>query len=463
MRTLPSNYIDLIYLDPPFNSNRAYNVIYKDDMGQAMAFEDTWYWNEACEKHMESMSGIAFIKSNYQEDMWNSIKKTHNILEALIFANGKTQLNAYLVNMAVRLVEMRRLLKDTGSIYLHCDPTAGHYLKILMDNIFGTDNIRNEIVWCYTRARPGGKYQFARLHDLIYFYSKSEGQNVFSRPQVPLTKEALRIKKIVRKDGSVWNRTRNTKDMGDWWDDVNFPTGSKERMGYPTQKPLKLLKRIIEASSNPGDVVLDPFCGCGTTIEAAEDTGRHWIGIDITAAAVGVIKERFLRKVKGETTRTIWNEVEEFNWPKTRVEFDNSHANPDSKIHPTKEFEKFCVISVGGLPNVKMGADGGIDGRIKIGSGDTPYRAIISVKSGHVSVTDVRELKGLLGDNNKVGVFITQKPPTRDMMEFAKKQKPVKPFTNGFESFTGLPKIQILTLDEVLKGKRPNLESSGGM
>ena len=231
-----------------------------------------------------------------------SIEKERPDIYHTITAAGESHgsdMQAYLIYMYPRLFQIHRILKSTGSFYLHVDPTASHYLKIMLDAIFGEKNFRNEIVWAYYRARPGGN-QFARLHDTIFYYSKGRKGWIFNKheAQVPLSKEALRTKRIVRKDGSVWTRKRNTKDMGDWWTDINLPTNSKERTGFKTQKPLKLLERIIKASTNEGDIVLDPFCGCATACVAAAMWDRRYIGIDIGSKAQELIVHR-LRTTQG--------------------------------------------------------------------------------------------------------------------------------------------------------------------
>jgi len=254
--------VDLVYLDPPFNSSRAYNIIYPGDLGQVTAFEDTWYWTPNCDLHLEQM------------------REGRDILVALVEAMGReSQMSAYLVNMAIRFEEMRRVLKPTGSLYLHCDPTASHYLKIVMDAIFGAKNFRNEIVWCY---RTGGvsKRWFGRKHDTIFFYTKSNTY-AFHR-----TKEKSRLSHKygfggveIKKDDKGFYTETYTRD---WWQIDALRGNQEETLGYPTQKPLALLERIVRASSNASDVVLDPFCGCATTIHAAQNLKRPRLCIDIS-------------------------------------------------------------------------------------------------------------------------------------------------------------------------------------
>lgn len=233
MREMESSSVDLVVTDPPFFSQKNYGD-----------FDDKWICFDTYKKFMIS-----------------------------------------------RCIEMYRLLKDTGSLFLHCDPTASHYLKVELDKIFGRKSFRNEIIWSYTRARPGGK-QFARLHDVIFWYSKGTEWTFHKKlAQVPLSKEALTVNKIKRKDGKIWIRKRNTKDMSDVWD-IKFHSGSKERLGYATQKPIELYERIIQICSNQNDIVLDPFCGSGTTLVAAKLLRRKYIGIDQNEKAIKITTNR---------------------------------------------------------------------------------------------------------------------------------------------------------------------------
>ncbi len=441
LQEMEDESINLIYLDPPFNSNRAYNIIYPGDLGQVTAFEDTWYWTPECDVHLQTMKHL----------------NCRRILNALVDALGKIQVCAYLVNMAVRLIEIRRVLNSTGTVYLHCDPTASHYLKIVMDAIFGQNNFRNEIVWCY---RGGGvpKNDFARKHDIILRYSK--GKTVcFNVDEVRIpysedSNERLHYTARAFRPGRVYDNYEQNplgKHPEDWWEIQPVMPSSKERLSYPTQKPLKLLERILKASSNEGDLVFDPFCGCGTTIAAAEKLGRNWIGIDITYSAIAAIKERFKRQ-----KLNIWGEIQILGEPESEEDVETNLLRSES-ARSRKEFEKFCVTTIGGLPNSKMGADGGIDGRIPLPNNEI---AVISVKSGKVNVTQVRELKGLLNGKNKVGIFVTKEKPTQPMIQFAN-QAGIYQYSKEsilrFEKQQPIPIIQILTLDEVVKGIKPIL------
>ena len=434
--------IDLIYLDPPFNSNRAYNIIYPDDLGQITAFDDTWTWTPECDVYLRDMVHL----------------QARCILNALVTALGKVQMCAYLINMAVRLIEMQRILKQTGSIYLHCDPTAGHYLKILMDAIFGSKNCRNDIVWSYQGTGEPRKY-FKRKHDYLLFYAKSKNSyfNEFesSEPISDFTKskytqvdERGRYKDIRHPDGSIHRQyERNRQRMRAVWELPILNANARERLGYPTQKPIALLDRVIKVSSKEGDLILDPFCGCGTTVAAAEILKRHWIGIDITYSSIAAIKEQFKR-----LGLDVWGDIEILNKPKTEHDVETNLLSDSARAR--KEFEKFCVSTIGGLPNNAMGADGGIDGRVLLHGNEV---AIVSVKSGHVNIEQVRALKGLLNGKNKIGIFITREKPTQPMVNFANQSGIYEPSNSLIQYAQPIPKIQILTLNQILRGEQPIL------
>jgi len=456
LRTMPDAFVDLIYLDPPFNSNRAYNIIYPGDLGQVTAFEDTWTWTPECDRHLT--------------DIEARTDELSRLLPALIAGIGKTQLSAYLINMAVRLVEIWRVLKATGSLYLHCDPTASHYLKIVLDAIFGRKQFRNEIVWDYSFRLMDLPHFFNRKHDILFFYAKGAAA-FFAMPKEPWTREDIirtRKQKIHRDEqgneliwmpggkGNSKNKLKKLSDiiqegkaMSDVWQIPTLTSSSKERLGFPTQKPLALLDRIVRASSNPGDLILDPFCGCGTTIEAAENAGRAWVGIDMTYAAIAAIKERFKRK-----RIDVLNRIEIIGQPQSVADVDNSLLNQGSPLYARKEFEKFCVAVIGGVPNNKMGADGGIDGRIALAG---KKQAIISVKSGKVDVRQIRELRGLLTTKQVAGVFITRQRPTQPMVEFINQAGLIQGESSGLFKGSVYPALQILTLEEILAGKQPEL------
>ena len=292
-----SNSVDLIYLDPPFNSKRIYSAPI-GSKAAGISFKDMWTWQDVNEAYLETLAVNYPLLTKF-------IATTDGL-------HSKAMM-AYLTYMAQRIIEMRRVLKDTGSLYLHCDPTASHYLKILLDEIFGKNNFRNEIVWDYSFRLMELKKFFNRKHDVILFYSKSD-DNKFSITKTEWTKDDLvasRKQKIyVDNHGDEWiwmpggrgnskNKMRRVdeiiqggKAISDVWQLPIISSSSKERTGYPTQKPLALLHRIIKASSNEGDIVFDPFCGCATTCVAAQQLGRKWIGIDIEKQAAGILVER---------------------------------------------------------------------------------------------------------------------------------------------------------------------------
>ncbi len=265
LRELPDESVNLIATDPPFNKGREVRADSNRAAGDA-TFTDRWSWERDVDPEWRAVlsnkcpSALAVIEStrqSYGDDM-----------------------AAYLCFLAVRLAEMRRVLRNDGSIYVHCDPTSSHYLKQLMDTVFGIGNFRNEIVWAYGLG-GSSRQTFSRKHDVILFYSKSD-HYTFNKPQTPAKSQRLK------------GRMKGETDV---WDIPSLNNMAKERTGYPTQKPLALYERIIEASSNPGDLVLDPFCGSGTTLVAAQRLGRHWIGIDSNASAVETARERLAREV----------------------------------------------------------------------------------------------------------------------------------------------------------------------
>ena len=286
LRGLNSESVDLIYLDPPFNSNRNYAAPVGSRAAGA-AFKDTWTLSDLDTAWMG-------LIADEQPAMYK-------VIETAGLTHGKG-MQSYLCMMAVRLLEMRRVLKDTGSVYLHCDPTASHYLKMLMDSIFGVGNFKNEIIWHYRRW-TGKAQRFQRLHDLVLFYTKTDSHkfNVLYEPYTPKSIQRKQYYHTRIKDGDVYETSVDTRGVraGDVWPIAVLNSQSKERTGYPTQKPLALLERIIAASSNPGDVVLDPFCGCATACVAAERLGRQWVGIDISEKAVELVNMR-LREFMGD-------------------------------------------------------------------------------------------------------------------------------------------------------------------
>lgn len=499
-RYIKDESIDLIYLDPPFKSNQNYNVLFKERNGtkssaQIKAFEDTWHWDRKAE-------------DTYIEIVEKLPKKIADLIKAFRSFLGENDMMAYLVMMAIRLQELHRVLKPTGSVYLHCDPTASHYLKLVMDAVFGVRNFRNEIIWKRASAHNDPR-RCGHIHDVILFYSKTNGYNWY--PQyTPYSPKYLDAEWHLLPSGRYYKaenmldprntmaeydfmetkarwRTNFAKMMGLWnapqtevpnshgriklgrngkpikrcriifldelpgvalqsiWSDIiSLRGGASERLGYPTQKPEALLDRIIKASSNEGDIILDPFCGCGTTIAVAEKLKREWIGIDITHLAISLMKHRL--------EDTFGNEVE---YDVIGEPVDLRGAEQLAKEDPYP-FQWWALGLVGARPaesEQKKGPDKGIDGYIYFH--DDPKKketkeVIIQVKSGHVNVGQIVNLKGVIErEKAQIGVFITLQEPTKPMK--------VEAVSSGYyKSPLGhnYPKIQILTVKELLEGKR---------
>ena len=437
----PDNSIDLIYLDPPFSSKKDYNIIFHEPSGkepevQIRVFKDIWHWDRAAEDTLRDI-------------VLNAPPKVAKLIETMCNSIGRNDITAYLVMMTIRLVELHRVLKDTGSLYLHCDPTASHYLKVVLDQVFGARNFRNEIVWCY---RGGGvsKSHFARKHDTILFYSKSSAKSrVFNIQYVPYSEasqELVASRGGVSIDGKVRDLERGAH-MPDWWTEViSLQTWSPERLGYPTQKPEALLERIIKASSNEGDVVLDPFCGCGTALVAAHKLNRKWIGIDITYLAINVTKKRLYDSFgfKAGIDYEVIGEPKDFA----------SACELARQDYYQFQWWALSLIGAKSLGEKRKGADKGIDGVISFidDHGDKAKRAVIQVKSDHTGVKDIRELKSIV-EQNAMGIFITLISPTREM----KAEAVVAGYYHSPLYNKDYPKIQILTIEELLQGKKVDM------
>ena len=286
--------VDLIYLDPPFKSNRNYNILFGSQTNgksaQLLAFEDTWSWDEAAAERVEEL----------ETRVISPISKT---MRGFLLQLGKSGMLAYISYMAERLIECHRILKPTGSIYLHCDQSSSHYLKVLMDSIFGAKNLRNELIWFYHDSPGRSRRYYPKKHDVIFWYSNSD-QWTFNDDdvRVPILAASVERYKTARKLGGREYVGGKAADIGkipeDVWSIPVVKQNSKEACGYPTQKPLRLLERIIKASSKEGDLVLDPFCGCGTSIVAAQSLGRQWAGIDTSPLAVEAIMKRKIKNLR---------------------------------------------------------------------------------------------------------------------------------------------------------------------
>ncbi len=515
---VPDESVDLIYLDPPFNSNATYNVLFRERTGedsaaQITAFEDTWSWS------MESE--IAF-----QDVITDGPEKLGDLLQAMRGFLGQNDMMAYLTMMAQRMAELHRVLKPTGSIYLHCDPTASHYLKLMMDAVFGQDNFRNEITWKRTGSHGGAK-RWGPVHDVILFYTAS-GRYKWNRSFQDYSSEYLdRHYRNEDKRGkfqvvSLTGAGTREGDSGKEWRGVN-PTHSgrhwaiprrslqnayphrtdldelstqerldllddaglvywppsgriprqkryadespgvpiqdvvadinpisaqaRERLGYPTQKPEALLERIINASSNEGDVVLDPFCGCGTAIAVAERLNRRWIGIDITHLAISLMKSR-LRDTFGP-------DLSDYDVVGVPQDVESARALAVESEHDGRyQFEYWALGLVDARPSNRgrRGADSGIDGYINFFDDNSgkAKRIIVQVKSGHVGVSQVRDLKGVLDrEDAQIGLFITLEPPTGPMEQEAISAGIYTPEHYPDHRY---PRVQILTIEDLLSG-----------
>lgn len=484
--------VDLVYLDPPFNSNASYNVLFKAPDGheshaQMEAFDDTWHWTDVAEHA-------------FDEVMRSGNSDAAEMLRAMRSFLKENDMMAYLTMMAVRLLELHRVLKPTGSLYLHCDPTASHYLKILLDAIFGPTNFGNEIVWKRQNSKGLAFTRFARNHDIILRYTKSE-EWVWNAQYTEHDPEYLRqFYKYKDADGRVyrladltnpnknrpnltyeflgvtrvwrWTRERMQKAYEDglvvqgkpgqvpvlkryldeqegnpvddiWLDVMPVQAQAQERLGYPTQKPLVLLERILQASSNEGDVVLDPFCGCGTTVHAAQKLNRQWIGIDVTHLAISLIQKR-LRDAFGPIP------IEVHGVPR---DLGGAIALADQDKY---QFQWWAVSLVDAVPygGKKKGADTGIDGYIYFKpDGKTTEKAVVSVKGGqNVGVAMVKDLIATVDrEKAKMGVFITLAPPTGPMIKEAAAAGRYR------TEFGDYPKIQIMTIEQLFEGRRPEM------
>ena len=471
-KEMNSNSVDLIYLDPPFNSNRAYNAIYKDETGNPLpdaieAFCDLWTLDEERDRAIRQIPKM-MIQKGIDE---TTVQFWKFWMAALRNTNPK--LLAYLSYMVERLVQMKIILKPTGSIYLHCDPTYSHYIKVITDGIFGQENFRNEIVWHYSKWSNATK-TFQRNHDIIFFYSNSDTY-LFNR-QFQISDDKLKKLKIgyqVNRPGGVKQLIvydqkkaankikegsydtivyRDTQDSGvgmhDVWNDINILNSqAKERLGYPTQKPVALMERIIKASSNEGDTVFDPFCGCATTIEAAHKLNRKWIGIDI---AIHAIKRIAAIRLDERCGLTEDQDYQITGLPRNVEGADDLWKR--DKFH----FQKWAVEAVDGFVTSRRSHDGGIDGRLYFPTSDTNdlKSMILEVKGGNrIDINDLRALAGVLdNEESPLAGFIARKPlgkvKRRNFQDFC--------LTRGYFEVNGksYPRLQILTIPEILEGKR---------
>lgn len=500
-RDIADESVDLIYLDPPFNSRRAYNIIFKDRTGkqassQIEAFEDTWTWTDETAHAFDELMSLPTVPLQLKATMqaFKSFMKLSDLM-------------AYLTMMAIRLVELRRVLKESGSLYLHCDPTASHYLKVILDQVFGQENFRNEIIWKRTSSHGNVQKKYGAIHDVLFFYTKSSGsiwnqvfmlynkeyiEDFYDRTDTAgrkyqLTDLTAPMQRASKGQIYEWKgykpgpsrcwvypietmerldaigRLRYTGKGGvryiryldemqgvkaqDIWTDIR-PVPKAESLGYPTQKPLALLERVIQASSNKSDVVLDPFCGCGTATVAAERLGRRWIGIDITYYAIGLVKKRLEEQFPG------------INFTETGVPRSREDAAHLAKTKPF-QFESWGVSLVGAQPfKSSGGGDTGIDGLLFFRDfKGNHHRIIVEVKGGGYQPKDLRNLKQVMDrDNAPLGVVIALEEPTKGMRSLAA--------DFGFWKLPGgqaeYPVMQIYTIQDYFDGKRPKLPDTSG-
>ncbi|HEX4080041.1 MAG TPA: DNA methyltransferase [Rhizomicrobium sp.] len=509
---IASESVDLIYLDPPFNSNASYNVLFKapdghDSHAQMEAFEDTWHWNKAAERA-------------FDEVMQSGNTDAAEMLRAMRSFLHENDMMAYLAMMAVRLLELHRVLKPSGSLYLHCDPTASHYLKLLLDAIFGPREFLNEVIWKRTFAHGSAK-RYGPVHDTLLFFARDRELCQWTNFRIPHSDEytshfrqldagsGRRFQAItltgagVRsgESGRPWRgidptavkrhwalpgkvlsglgvtsgtvqerldeldragliywpdktggtpRLKQFEDelegvsLGDVWTDIPpISAQARERLGYPTQKPLALMERVLQASSKEGDIVLDPFCGCGTTVHAAQKLNRQWIGVDITHLAISLIQKR-LRDAFGPIPIVIHGVPRDLGGARALAAQDKY------------QFQWWAVSLVDAVPygGRKKGADSGIDGFIYFKpDGKTTEKAIVSVKGGDsVDVKMVRELAQVVNrENAKMGVLISLAEPTGPMRKEA--------IAEGFykTEYGEYPKLQILTIAHLFAGQRPDM------
>ncbi|MGA8574493.1 MAG: DNA methyltransferase [Candidatus Cybelea sp.] len=444
---IPDNSVDLCYIDPPFNSKRNYNQIYnrvgEEDLAQAEAFIDTWIWDDQAKRGYDEI--IQNAGGRFTPQLVELVKGLRQVL-------GGDSLLAYIVSMALRVTEIQRVLKPNGTFYLHCDPTAGHYLKLVLDAVFipNGGKYRNEIVWCYA---GGGipKRDFPRKHDTIFRYSK--GKDVQYKPEyreytpgtVQRGRTAIKgkyFKQGLRKEGTPVN---------DWWADIPKITSpdDPEKLGYPTQKSKALLKRIIDCSSEPGDTVLDAYCGCGTTVEVAQELGRRWIGIDITYQSISLILYR-LEKAFPRNFKDILANIRMDGVPRDMASAQALSLKADDRVR--KEFEKWAVLTFTnnhGRISDKKGADRGIDGfAYSQVSSDDNAKIILQVKSGHVNRSTIATLRGdMARENAAMAVLITLEEPTREMKREASDAGHYRHPLMGRD----YPAIRIVTVQDILE------------
>lgn len=468
-RKVHDETVDLCYIDPPFNSKRNYFQIYNNigtdgDKAQSQAFVDTWEWGD------EAMEGLTYLTDIQHLNSGKLTPQTVALIKGLEQVLGHGGLLAYLVHMTLRIVEIHRVLKTTGSFYLHCDPTASHYLKLVCDSVFCADgnggDFRNELIWHYRRW-TGKARKFQELHDVIFYYVKRKDQFVFNPLYTSYTEgsTARKLQGVLHRfkegdaphlvsDGEI--DAKGVRD-NDVWQIPFIAPSAKERLGYPTQKPEKLLEKIVEASSNPGDVVLDAYCGCGTTVAVAQRLNRRWIGIDITYQSISLILKRLKDKYEGEAWVAIEANLLLDGVPR---DFKSAVALANRKDDKTrKEFEKWAVLTYSDNQariNDKKGGDGGIDGlAFFLKDKDVNGKVVLSVKSDKtVQPAYVDQLAGTIArENADFGILLCLNEPSKGAYKRAQENGKYKhPLLNREDD-----RIQIVTVEQILNGKRIDL------
>jgi site-specific DNA-methyltransferase (adenine-specific) len=495
----PNECVDLVYLDPPFNSKADYNILFKESTGeesvaQIQAFSDFWHWDKTAEK--------TYLEAQENPKLTGMVQFLHAHL-------GRNDMMAYLVMMAIRLAELHRILKPTGSLYLHCDTTASHYLKLVLDSVFGPKNFRNEIIWKRVTAHSDAE-RFGRVADRILFYSKTDGYKFrrqgrargedyvktkfshvdkkgrrfrldnlnppggrgpvyefhgITRPwrftqekMLELDKQGLiyiksRIPQLVRYLDEL--EAKGGAAVHEIWDDIPpINSMAKERMGFQTQKPIQLLERIIMAGCDEGDLVVDPFCGCGTTIMAAQELKRRWAGIDITHLAISLIRAR-LKEIHILASK-------DYKIVGEPADFESARELADTSPY---QFQWWALSLIDARPagqtsesgEGKKGADKGIDGWLTFRETDNlnVKRIVVQVKGGtHIGAQIVRDLLGTVqATKSAMGILITLYEPTEQMKQAAMEAEYYESPTWGHK----YPRIQMLTIPELLKGAKPIL------
>jgi site-specific DNA-methyltransferase (adenine-specific) len=501
----PSESVDLVYLDPPFNSNRDYNLIFKEQSGEAAealirAFTDTWGWDRETRETFEDLTSVGVNEGRIPDNVGR-------LIDSLVRGIGRNDMTAYLVMMTPRLLQMHRVLKSTGLLWLHCDPTANGYLRVLLDAIFDPRNFRNEVVWQRTPSKSLQTRRLPTNHDVLLVYGKSSeaGWNqdsLFSahdpayiaskypyadaetgrryglwdltnpnKDRPNLTYEFMGITKVWRwtkermqkaydeglvvqpRPGAVPRFKRYLDEqrgvaLGDVWTDIDpINSQARERLGYPTQKPLALLERIIQASTEPGEVVLDPFCGCGTALIASEKLKRKWVGVDITHLSIAVMRARLMDSF-GLASVPVYG---------VPADVESARLLAQESKDGRYEFQWWALGLVDAKPlgaDRKKGADKGIDGVLTFSERDSIQRILVSVKSGKPGVQHVKELIATLGDQGgAIGVLIELDPPTEEMRKLS-----VNAGQYESELWGGsYERVQIVTVAELLAGKRPDV------